>query len=213
MLPMTEQQQSHARAAIESKRGVVSAVGMAVLEAVTSSRINYWLAYAFDLASPLVMAYLGWRLGSGHWSMGAASFVAGAFVFSFIEYAMHRWLFHAPRSVATAIHQTHHTAPLNALAIPCLCSPAAAFLIWSYLAPAAGEQCAGFFGSGLLAGYFCYSLAHHLQHSIRIKALPAQRLRRRWAAHAIHHGSGDRNFGVTSGLWDRVFGTYCAPKK
>jgi dihydroceramide fatty acyl 2-hydroxylase len=186
--------------------------GARLLKMVAESRINYWLAYAVDLACPVVLAYLGWQPSSG-WAVASLAFFGGAFVFSFIEYAMHRWFFHAPRSIARALHQTHHSSPRAAVAIPFPSSAGAAFLMWSYLAPLAGEQCAGFFGSGLLAAYFCYSLLHHFQHSMRIRALPLRLLRGRWVAHAVHHGRSDRNFGVTTSLWDHVFGTYHLPRK
>jgi len=205
MLQMSEQQEMQTSSAIEGS-------GARLLRRVAESRINYWLAYAVDLTCPAVLAYLGWQHASG-WAAALLAFCGGAFVFSFIEYALHRWLFHAPRSFARAIHQTHHSSPLAAVAIPFPSSAGAAFLMWSYLMPIAGEQQAGFFGSGLLSGYFWYSMLHHFQHSIRIRALPLRLLRRRWGAHAVHHGRSDRNFGVTTSFWDHVFGTYNSLRK
>jgi sterol desaturase/sphingolipid hydroxylase (fatty acid hydroxylase superfamily) len=49
---------------------------------------------------------------------------------------------------------------------------------------------------------------HHLEHSIRITALPYRWMPRRWAVHAVHHRLVGTNFGVTTSLWDRVFGTH-----
>ena len=178
-----------------------------MLRAVTRSRTNYWLSYAFDLATPIAMGALGFQQPT-RWSVALPCFCTGAIVFSFVEYAMHRWLFHARASFATAIHHTHHVSPREPFAIPCPSSAAAAVLCWCVLAPLVGHQAACFLACGLLAAYCYYGLLHHLQHTIRIKSLPLLRLRRRWEAHAIHHGRLDVNFGVTTSLWDYVFGTH-----
>jgi sterol desaturase/sphingolipid hydroxylase (fatty acid hydroxylase superfamily) len=76
------------------------------------------------------------------------------------------------------------------------------------LAPWLGAFVTHFVLCGFFAGYFGYGVVHHLQHSIRIKDIPFQWMRRKWAAHAVHHGREGVNFGVTTSLWDWVFGTY-----
>jgi sterol desaturase/sphingolipid hydroxylase (fatty acid hydroxylase superfamily) len=61
-----------------------------------------------------------------------------------------------------------------------------------------------FFSGALAAGYASYGLAHSAIHSVRFRrALPL-----RWAAmHHIHHHHPERNFGVTTPLWDFLLGT------
>lgn len=59
---------------------------------------------------------------------------------------------------------------------------------------------------GFLLGYLCYVSVHHLVH--HRPARPGSvlfALKRRHALH--HHVTPEGNFGVTSGFWDRVFGT------
>src|SRR3569832_2156360 len=103
-------------------------LGSRVLRAVSKSRINYWLAYATDFACPDVMMWLGLHY-SVSWLTIVASLTAGIFVISFVEYAMHRWLFHAPVSFATEIHRSHHVEPQEATAMPFPCSAGGAFLL------------------------------------------------------------------------------------
>ena len=81
-------------------------------------------------------------------------------------------------------------------------------LVWWGLAAAAGPVIASFFWCGFLTGYVAHGAVHHLEHSIRITALPFRWMQRRWAVHAVHHRLVGTNFGVTTSFWDRVFGTH-----
>ena len=57
---------------------------------------------------------------------------------------------------------------------------------------------------GIALGYLCYGLVHDAIHARRFQ----QPLLRRWAGlHHVHHHHPDTNFGVTTPLWDVVFGT------
>ena len=60
------------------------------------------------------------------------------------------------------------------------------------------------FLAGVLAGFVFYGLFHHVHHHFHFKNRQYRRLR---AHHFIHHQYPDSNFGVTSRLWDHVFGT------
>lgn len=53
-------------------------------------------------------------------------------------------------------------------------------------------------------GYALYGVTHDLIHSTRFR----RPLARRWAAnHHIHHFHPDKNFGVSTPLWDIILGT------
>jgi sterol desaturase/sphingolipid hydroxylase (fatty acid hydroxylase superfamily) len=182
------------------------------LRKLCASRINYRLSFVLDAATPLALCFFGVRESSNrtdaYWLAVPACLAAGAFVFTFIEYGMHRWLFHARASFATASHRIHHFSPQEPSSLPFPCSALAAFLIWGIAAPIAGGEIACFFSAGVLFAYFYYGLLHHLQHRVRIGDVPSGILRKRWTAHAIHHGRLEKNYGVTTSLWDHVFGTY-----
>jgi 4-hydroxysphinganine ceramide fatty acyl 2-hydroxylase len=178
-----------------------------LLDRVTSSHLNYRAAYVLDLVVPLALAWLGWGTGLG---AGAAilSFLVGAFAFSFIEYAIHRWLFHTPPSFMSTVHARHHDDPHDATALPCITSTVMSLAFWAPLQPVAGTGVTAFVISGIMAGYFWYSVLHHLEHHVRINAVPWRWLQRRWAMHSVHHKLPDKNFGVTTSLWDRLLGTH-----
>ena len=178
-----------------------------LLRAVSESRVNYRLSYAIDVASAAAMGWLGAREADG-WAAPAALAGVGLVAFSFAEYAVHRWLFHGPTGAMRAIHQAHHDGPDDPVALPCISSAVVGGLLWWGLSPAIGSFAASFVVCGSLTGYVVYGTVHHLEHSIRITALPFKWLQRRWAVHAVHHRLVGTNFGVTTSFWDRVFGTY-----
>jgi sterol desaturase/sphingolipid hydroxylase (fatty acid hydroxylase superfamily) len=183
-----------------------------LLERVTSSRINYRAAYVLDCVVPLALASLGWSTGLPA-SLAAVSFLAGAFAFSLIEYAIHRWLFHTPPSFMSTVHAAHHDAPDEETALPCITSTVMSLAFWAPLYPIAGTGITAFVISGVMAGYFWYSVLHHLEHHVRINAVPWRWLKRRWAMHSVHHKLPDKNFGVTTSLWDRLLGTHYRSKR
>jgi sterol desaturase/sphingolipid hydroxylase (fatty acid hydroxylase superfamily) len=183
-----------------------------LLHAVTESRANYRASFAIELACPIGLAWIGTQSARG-WLAPLACVAAGLLVFSFIEYAIHRWLFHAPDGVMSAIHRTHHESPHGHTALPCITSVVVASIGWLALAPLVGAMAASFFLSGVLGGYSYYSILHHLEHRLRINTMPFRWLQKRWADHSVHHRLAETNFGVTTSLWDHVFATHYLARK
>jgi sterol desaturase/sphingolipid hydroxylase (fatty acid hydroxylase superfamily) len=179
-----------------------------LLRVVTHSRANYRASYAIDLLCPLALAAIGLRDQTPPWPVALASIATGLVIFSFVEYAIHRWCFHGLSGVVSEIHQHHHDAPQAHTALPAPTSVIVATAAWCILAPLIGIATASFLLCGLMAGYFYYGALHHLEHSLRLSALPFRALQRRWAMHAVHHQLPDKNYGVTTSLWDHLFGTH-----
>lgn len=60
--------------------------------------------------------------------------------------------------------------------------------------------------AGFMLGYLWYVSVHHLIHHGGLgRSALAMRLKRRHMLH--HHFNDEGNYGVTSGFWDKVFGT------
>lgn len=182
------------------------------LQAMSMSRANYRLAYVTDVACAVIFGYLGMR-ASNAWFLSIASLFLGAFAFTFVEYAMHRWLFHSDSLLAGELHTSHHHDPKQPTALPFWSSAVSAPALFWTLSQFLSASVAHWMLCGFFVAYFSYGVLHHLQHSIRIKSVPFAWLRRKWIAHAVHHGRVGVNFGVTTSLWDQVFGTYHAPKR
>jgi 4-hydroxysphinganine ceramide fatty acyl 2-hydroxylase len=148
--------------------------------------------------------------GIGYWCLGL-------FLWTLVEYILHRCLFHVDKYLPdnrvgiTAhflLHGIHHYLPMDkyrlvmpptlflVLAIPFY---RLAHFVFSYNYYAATSVF-----SGGIFGYICYDLTHYFLHH---RNLPSY-YRELKKYHLQHHFADFENgFGVTSRFWDTVFGT------
>jgi dihydroceramide fatty acyl 2-hydroxylase len=145
-------------------------------------------------------------------------FLLGLFLWTFAEYTLHRFLFHyEPKTPAQErmfflFHGVHHAQPQvkTRLVMPFPLSIPMAFIIYGIL----HGVVAGVLGavrwvdpimSGFLIGYLAYDLTHYATHHWPMRSGIAKFLKRHHMAH--HYKSPDSRFGVSSPIWDFVFGT------
>ena len=185
----------------------VSSAARALVATICESRINYWAAYAIDFSCPWLFAYLG-MLHSASWPAIVVSSLLGLFVFSLIEYAVHRWLLHDLRSALFYLHDAHHSNPGKTSAFLFPASLLLLMPIWWLLTWVLHVPQASYFLMGFSAGYFYFDTLHHVEHTTRINQLPFRWLKKKWAFHSVHHRLDQSNFGVTTSFWDYVFGTH-----
>ncbi|MET0225377.1 MAG: sterol desaturase family protein [Dokdonella sp.] len=176
---------------------------MHALQRLSSSRLNGRLGLLFDGATALALLDAGLR--GRHASLsGLLVFAIGLLLFSFIEYAFHRWLFHGPIAVFEQGHTRHHEDPLGDDSLPFFLPPLGMFAMAGLLALILSPSNALLLAAAFATGYTAYGLCHTAIHLRRFRSASA----RRWAgAHHIHHHHPRTNFGVTTPLWDIVFGT------
>ena len=177
-----------------------------LLRTLSKSRANYWASYVVDFICPVLFAFLGLRQHPG-WLSILIGFVFGLFVFTLVEYAIHRWLLHDPRSVLYQAHEAHHLDPEKPSAFLFPASFLVLMPIWLVLTDVLHIPGASFFLCGFSAGYFYYGLLHHFEHTTRINQIPFRWLQGRWAAHSVHHKLDQSNYGVMTSFWDYVFKT------
>jgi sterol desaturase/sphingolipid hydroxylase (fatty acid hydroxylase superfamily) len=197
---------------IATRIGQAGCAARDLAQTVSESRTNYWASYVTDLTCPFLFAYLGMRHG-WNWPSTILSFSSGVAVFSLIEYSIHRWLLHDPRSVLFQLHEAHHNNPEKHSAFFFPTSIVILTLVWLLLAKALHIQSASFFICGIATGYCYFGALHHLEHTTRINQIPFRWLQKRWAAHSVHHHLDRSNFGVITSFWDHVFGTQQNKKK
>jgi sterol desaturase/sphingolipid hydroxylase (fatty acid hydroxylase superfamily) len=137
-----------------------------------------------------------------------AAFLSGAFLWTFLEYVIHRFLGHVhTRNPFGSEHVAHHSrgeyfAPWykKAAATLALCAILVPPALWLF------GTIGATFVAGLLTMYVSYEVLHRLEHvHAGIGAYG------RWARrhHFYHHFHDPRvNHGVTTPVWDIVFGTY-----
>ncbi|MGI8431875.1 MAG: sterol desaturase family protein [Chthoniobacterales bacterium] len=145
----------------------------------------------------------------------AALFVAGILIWSFVEYFMHRWIFHyEPRStwgkrLHFMLHGVHHDYPNDAsrLVMPPSVSIPLAILFYGIFFLAFGRFTPAIY-AGFLAGYLFYDSLHYATHHFAMKRGLLLWLKRYHMRH--HYQDEESGFGVTSPLWDYAFGTNAA---
>ena len=133
-------------------------------------------------------------------------FGAGLFAWTLIEYLLHRVFFHhAP--ILSVIHERHHEEPQELIGTPAWASALVGLIaVASPLCALLGFDLGTAATAGLVAGYLWYVFVHYATHHWQPRRNSyLYRARLRHARH--HHLSHSGNFGVTTSLWDHVFGT------
>ena len=134
------------------------------------------------------------------------AYAAGLAGWTLIEYLLHRIFFHhAP--VLARIHELHHDSPQDLIGTPAWVSALiGVFFVAGPLCAALGFNVGSAATAGLVTGYLWYVFVHYAIHHWRPRRNSyLYRARLRHARH--HHQSDGGNFGVTTGVWDHVFGT------
>lgn len=181
------------------------------------SRWPWW--YIFFMWVPVIVGglYLGWS-NCGSVVHTLAAFLFGFASWTFLEYTLHRWLFHMDSKSAIGnmihflSHGIHHITPFDStrLTFPPAYAGALALAVYRsgqlFVDMDSGSAYQAWF-AGLVLGYLMYDTFHYMQHHgdtfDKIPYLARQKRR-----HVRHHYHNPHvNFGVTSSFWDFVFGT------
>jgi len=150
-------------------------------------------------------------------------FIAGMFSWSFFEYSVHRYVFHffaeseRARKIVYVIHGNHHEYPrdkerLFMPPVPSLLLAVTVFSIMYFFGYLFGVSASVFaFFPGFLLGYLIYGTMHYAIHAWNP---PFKWMKPLWRNHHLHHYKNvELGFGVSSTLWDHVFGTMFDLKK
>lgn len=148
-----------------------------------------------------------------------ALFVIGVFVWSLTEYILHRFIFHlVPRSewgkkIHFMFHGVHHDYPNDStrLVMPPIVSIPLAVIFYFGFTNVLGAHYLPPFFAGFIAGYLTYDLAHYAFHHFSLHGRISLYLKQQHMRH--HYMDPDNNFGVSSPMWDFVFGTYVKRQK
>jgi sterol desaturase/sphingolipid hydroxylase (fatty acid hydroxylase superfamily) len=150
-------------------------------------------------------------------------FTAGMFLWSLFEYTIHRYVFHffaeseKAKKIVYVIHGNHHEYPrdkerLFMPPVPSLLLAATVFSIMYLMAYLFGASVYVFaFFPGFLFGYLIYGSMHYAIHAWNP---PFKWMKALWRNHHLHHyKNAELGFGVSSTLWDHIFGTMFDLKK
>jgi sterol desaturase/sphingolipid hydroxylase (fatty acid hydroxylase superfamily) len=147
----------------------------------------------------------------------ALAFAGGWFLWTFAEYVLHRFAMHhlKGKGIMSREHLEHHVHSSWSFSHTHLMSWAGMLLVgfagwmpiaWLAFGPTVGVTVA----VGWAFGYFFYEYQHAVAHL----RPPSDRYGRWLRRHHFHHHFGHpmANHGVTTGLWDHVFGTHERPE-
>lgn len=163
-----------------------------------------------------VVIYFSWKaLGPGE--MGVLTFVGyflfGLFFWTLSEYVLHRYVFHfTPQGkfmerIHFIFHGVHHDYPRDRLRLvmpPSASIPMAVILYFIFSFFFSSYTLAAFF-PGFIVGYLCYDMTHYAIHHANFKSGIWKKIKQH---HMLHHYSDpEKGFGVSSSLWDRIFGS------
>lgn len=168
--------------------------------------------YALTIAVLLVIAYQVQAAGSLF--TGALIFFGAMFFWTFFEYFFHRYINHIDeyfpgskwaQKFAYTLHGIHHEYPrdkerLIMPPVPGLFIEGVLYLVfWAALG-----NYVYVFMPGFMTGYLLYTYIHFSTHKTPVPSF----LKKQYRHHSLHHYKyPEKAFGISTTLWDRVFGT------
>ncbi|KAI8079795.1 uncharacterized protein BX664DRAFT_341471 [Halteromyces radiatus] len=143
-------------------------------------------------------------------------FVLGVFIWSLLEYGLHRCLFHFDDHLPDrqwafllhfVLHGFHHFLPMDRLR---LVVPPALFIILAYpWIQLAHWLFPTFIAHGIVAGgifgYILYDMTHYYLHHSKVISFHFKEMKKYHLAH--HYKDFEAGYGITSKFWDNIFGT------
>ena len=145
-------------------------------------------------------------------------FIAGILFWSLAEYLLHRFVFHyKPRTAAQEkvfylFHGIHHHQPQckTRLVMPPVVSIPLAMVFYGLFTLLFGTILAAAYWtapvfSGFIIGYLIYDITHYATHHWPMRSGIMKAIKRHHMRH--HYKTPNQRFGVSSPLWDFVFGT------
>jgi len=178
-------------------------------------RWRWWAAPVIFAPLALLILSMGF-ISQASIMLVCATFVVGVFFWTLFEYLMHRFMFHVLAQISGlshfhyVIHGMHHEYPLDPYRVifPPFLSLGLGSIIAGICALLLPQ--AWFFGflAGFMTGYCWYEFVHYASHQIKWKNPWLKRLKRHHLLHHHNEAFKNKNYGVTTVLWDRVFSTY-----
>jgi sterol desaturase/sphingolipid hydroxylase (fatty acid hydroxylase superfamily) len=161
-----------------------------------------WRGYSHDGLSLLAVLTLG---------------AGGLLTWSLAEYVLHRFVFHFKPTTPAGerwvfiMHGIHHADPMDPTRL--VMAPLVAFLLAAIFYPIfwavlGAELVSPFFGF-FIVGYLCYDYTHYAVHHFTQRTSWGKSLKQNHMLH--HYVNHDLRWGVSTPLWDYVFGTFTEP--
>jgi sterol desaturase/sphingolipid hydroxylase (fatty acid hydroxylase superfamily) len=137
----------------------------------------------------------------------------GIFIWTITEYLLHRFIFHLElkseigKKIHFIFHGVHHDYPSDSrrLVMPPSVSIPLASLFYFLFSFLIGSISVLPFFAGFLIGYLFYDMTHYAIHHFNMHSIFWLTIKHHHIKH--HFKDPDRGYGVSSPIWDYVFGT------
>ena len=171
---------------------------------------NYIAGFIVNIVVCILLLARGFDLSADQPLISLLAVCLGLIGYGFLEYAIHRWIFHgnwlSDENPLKKGHAGHHEAQAELIAQPFFFPVLIGLAIWAPLSVIFSEAFISYFMFGVFTGYLYYGLLHHVMHTnYRFRSRFLRHLK---ALHVLHHKYPVSNFGIIGKTWDRVFGTY-----
>ncbi|KAL2484180.1 Fatty acid 2-hydroxylase 1 [Forsythia ovata] len=181
------------------------------------TRNEWWVIPLIWL--PVVSWFILMSIRMGLGILSVAVLVAfGILAWTLLEYTLHRFLFHIKtksywgNTIHYLLHGCHHKHPMDGLrlvfpptATAILCIP-----FWKFIRLISTASTAPALFGGCLLGYVMYDVTHYYVHHGQPTSDIPKSLKKYHLNH--HFRIQNKGFGITSSLWDKVFGTLPSTK-
>ncbi len=168
----------------------------------------------WGMYTPVLILLPYYSIAHKEFSVASAMFIflAGMLAWTLTEYILHRFAFHYHPTtergmrINYVLHGNHHEYPRDKerLFMPAAPSLILASLFFLFFYLLMGKYAFPFF-PGFIFGYLIYGSMHYAIHAWKP---PFKFLKPLWRNHHLHHYKhGNLGFGVSSTIWDHVFGT------
>lgn len=174
----------------------------------SSSKFNYFAGY-FSNSSIIL-----WLYSRALWHPKGAVLsplqvllwtAVGLFTWTFMEYWLHRIAYHKGETMFQMGHDMHHQKPKALLGVPYYVTAAIWIPLYFALAYFFDPSITAVVMASIWIGYISYCVVHHSSHHWLLKVKIMKKLRNH---HLQHHYYSDKNFGMVTTFWDKVFGTH-----
>ena len=166
----------------------------------------------------LFLFYRGFILKSVNATEFIILFFFGMILWTLTEYVLHRFVFHwnaksrAGKYFVFLFHGLHHDDPQDPtrLVMPPVPAILIVSLLWMLFSAIFPYKYIDVIMAYFLIGYLCYDYIHYATHHFPMTSPIGKYLRK---YHLQHHYSGEKSkYGVSSPVWDYIFGTVTGPK-
>ena len=177
------------------------------------SKVHYTVPLIVFIPTILFFGWKGFQT-PGITALGfTLSIIGGLLFWTLTEYVLHRFVFHfMPSSkwgqrIHFIFHGVHHDYPNDAMRLvmpPSASIPLATLFYLLFYVTIPATYLNSFFAA-FLTGYLCYDMFHYAFHHGNFNNPILKRLKQHHMLH--HYTDADKGYGVTSILWDIVFGS------